>query len=58
MDEMIATYGYVRVVAALLRAALRPRKRHPPWARDLSDHLRRDIGLAPRDKGARDWDPF
>ena len=38
---------------ARLRAALAERGRHRPHAAALSDHLRRDIGLAPRDPMAR-----
>ncbi len=60
MDDMIQSYGLFPVVAALIRAAFRRKKTRPPPIRlaDLSDHLRRDIGLAPRERGPRDWDPF
>ena len=60
MDDMIQSYGLFPVVAALIRAAFRRKKTRPPPIRlaDLSDHLRRDIGLAPRERGPRDWDLF
>lgn len=48
MDAMVASHGLLRV----LMAALRPRLRPPPArrkfrARELSNHIRRDIGLSP-----------
>ena len=60
IDQLIQTYGLFPVVAALIRAAFRRKKTRPPPIRlaDLSDHLRRDIGLAPRGRGPRDRDPF
>ena len=60
IDQLIQTYGLFPVVAALIRAAFRRKKTRPPPIRlaDLSDHLRRDIGLPPLGRGSRDWDRF
>lgn len=43
LQGLIAEYGALAMLAAILRAAL---AKPPPDAADLSDHLRRDIGLA------------
>ncbi len=60
MDELIASHGTLRVMIELICATFRRRKTRPPppWVTDLNDHLRRDIGLGPRERGPRDWDPF
>ena len=60
MDDMIQSYGLFPVVAALIRAAFRRKMTRPPPLRvsDLSEHLRRDIGLPPLGRGSRDWDRF
>ncbi|MEO5621235.1 MAG: hypothetical protein ACOH2M_04160 [Cypionkella sp.] len=44
LQGLIAEYGALAMLAAILRAAL---AKPPPDAADLSDHLRRDIGLRP-----------
>lgn len=57
MEDMIRTYGLLPVVTALIRA-LFPRRRvraRPLRVNELSDHLRRDIGLEPLDRRSRDW---
>lgn len=60
MDDLIRNHGIIRVTVELIRAVFRFRKSRPPpfRASDFSDHLRRDIGLPPRGRGPRDWDPF
>lgn len=46
LDEIIHTHGLWPVMKAVLMRSIR--RKPPPFAeRDLSDHLRRDIGLAP-----------
>lgn len=54
---LVAEYGTVRVVLALIRhlagrGALARRIRET----ELSDHIRRDIGLDPRTQGRRYWE--
>ena len=54
---LVAEYGAVRVVLALIRHlagrhALARRIRET----ELSDHIRRDIGLDPRTQGRRYWE--
>lgn len=48
IDELITQYGAFRVTRMLV-ATLFARLRRYPRGRELSDHLRRDIGLPPRD---------
>ncbi|MFO1164363.1 MAG: hypothetical protein U1E55_04200 [Paracoccus sp. (in: a-proteobacteria)] len=50
MDELIQTHGLTVVFWAFLAAAMRRRRARPPPLDHLSDHIRRDIGLEPRDK--------
>ncbi len=52
IDEAIDLHGPTRVLLAAFRALLRPRAR-PPDAGHISPHLRRDIGLPPRDDGPK-----
>lgn len=48
LQRMIEQHGVLAVGAAFLRAALAQRKHPPDLAlRDLSLHLRRDLGLPP-----------
>ncbi len=60
MEDLIQNHGIIRVTVELIRAAFRFRKSRPPPMRatDLSDHLRRDIGLGPCPPGSRDRDRF
>jgi hypothetical protein len=44
LEELIASHGRLRLALLLLLALIKPPVR-PPDARDLPDHLRRDIGL-------------
>lgn len=48
LKSLVAEYGALKVMAALMAAILKS-NRAPPRARisDLSEHLRRDIGLGP-----------
>jgi hypothetical protein len=52
LQLMIEQHGVLAVGAAFLRAALAQRK-HPPdmQVRDLTPHLRRDLGLPPFGEG-------
>lgn len=56
IDNAVAMHGARRVLFAVLRAVLRPPPRPPrrPTEIALSDHLRRDIGLAPKAAGRPD----
>ncbi|MFD1341065.1 hypothetical protein [Litorisediminicola beolgyonensis] len=49
IDALIARHGALKVLAAALRALLRPPQLRPPplRAQDLDPHLRRDLGLPP-----------
>ena len=47
IDDIIEEFGARRVLVAALRAYLRRRRRRPLPADDLSDFLRRDVGLPP-----------
>jgi hypothetical protein len=59
LQALIARHGVLAVGYAYLRAAI-TRRKHPPDrpAVDLSDHIRRDIGLGPRPQRmqGRGWD--
>jgi hypothetical protein len=52
LQSLIERHGVLAVGAAFLRAAL-VRRKHPPdiHLRDLTLHLRRDIGLPPFGEG-------
>lgn len=53
---VIEQYGAWHVLRLSVRALLRrPRPGRRREADDLSDHLRRDIGLAPHASGADPW---
>ncbi len=54
VDELIGMHGFLRVMLALTWTPFRHFRTRPPPARrtdprDLSDHIRRDIGLEPAD---------
>ena len=56
LEDLISLHGPLRVSAALLRvlaARLRPSRRRS--AEDLSNRLRRDIGLDPLGKSPEYW---
>ncbi|WP_095590405.1 hypothetical protein [Actibacterium ureilyticum] len=46
VERLIARYGARATLRAVIAVVLKPRARHMP-PQDLSDHLRRDIGLPP-----------
>ncbi|SPF77385.1 hypothetical protein ALP8811_02412 [Aliiroseovarius pelagivivens] len=46
LDDLIANHGAIRVVRALAMRLVSQRVRRPQ-ADNLSDHLRRDVGLPP-----------
>ena len=46
IDAAIAVHGPLPVLRAAIRALI-PRRRIEPRQTDLSDHLRRDLGLHP-----------
>jgi hypothetical protein len=48
LDELIQTHGLGRVLLALPQAALRHYRNRPPPVGELSDHIRRDIGMEPK----------
>ncbi len=54
---LVADYGAIRVVLALIRhlAVQRVLERRIRET-ELSDHIRRDIGLDPRTQGRRYWE--
>jgi hypothetical protein len=53
---LVERHGFWRVLCALTAAALwRRAEARVAQVADLSDHLRRDIGLPPRGRGAADW---
>ncbi|WP_347310412.1 hypothetical protein [Defluviimonas sp. SAOS-178_SWC] len=56
LQALVAEHGLVRVALAL--AALIARRRPPPrrYDADLSDRIRRDIGLVPRPESRKYWD--
>lgn len=49
IEAAIARFGALRVIAVALRELLRGRgaRQHPALPEILSEHIRRDIGLAP-----------
>lgn len=51
IDRLILRYGATAVLWAMIRALLLPRRRRPrpPDPYLLSPHMRRDIGLPPRE---------
>ncbi len=50
IEATIAQHGALRVLCAALGAIVHPPQLRPPptRARDLDDHLRRDVGLPPK----------
>ncbi len=56
LQALVAEHGLVRVALAL--AALIARRRAPPrrYDADLSDRIRRDIGLSPLPESRKYWD--
>ena len=54
---LVADYGAIRVVLALIRhLALQRVLERRIRETELSDHIRRDIGLDPRTQGRRYWE--
>lgn len=53
LDNLIARHGLRRVLLALIARPLRHRRVEVV---DLSDHIRRDIGLPPSGHSPRHWD--
>ena len=59
IEALILRHGAIAIGLAYLRAAL-VRRNHPPNARDIwiSDHMRGDIGLGPRQRSLRGHDRY
>lgn len=53
---LVHRYGFVAVVAAAVNLALRKHRYRRRHEADLSDHLRRDFGLAPPSRGKTYWE--
>jgi len=56
VQALVAEFGLVRVAAALAGQALRPARRARRAETDLSDHVRRDIGLLPEPPRRNYWE--
>lgn len=57
LDELIARHGRLKVLWALLSATRRPAvNRRIVSDDDLSEHLRRDIGLRPQSSTPKYWE--
>jgi len=57
IDALIARHGSLRVALAFVVALLRGGTRKPRVkVETLSEHLRRDIGLAPSERGRTWWE--
>ena len=57
LENLLTRHGTARVILALMRALLNPRRRktRPPDVSRLSPHLRRDIGLPVETEAPRRW---
>ncbi|MEM6825425.1 MAG: hypothetical protein AAGB18_01215 [Pseudomonadota bacterium] len=53
---IIEEFGAWRVLRQAIRALLRTRRRASVGPEGFSNHLRRDIGLAPETEALRYWD--
>ena len=61
LEEIIDTYGAIRVLSAVARTTLRNvlfRREKPPDVSYLNTRLRRDIGLDPEHDIPAYWDHF
>lgn len=56
VQALVAEYGIVRVALALAAHIARRRGTAERWEADLSNHVRRDIGLGPLPQGRRYWE--
>ena len=59
LEEIIRTYGAIRVLSAIARATVRNarfRREKPPDVSSLNARLRRDIGLNPEPDAPEYWD--
>ncbi|MEM1236414.1 MAG: hypothetical protein AAGI10_05530 [Pseudomonadota bacterium] len=55
LDAALKANGPLKVLKALLRTALKPRRR-APYVQDLPAHLRRDIGMPPQVPPPTRWE--
>lgn len=56
IDRLVAEHGSIRVLVAVARALVSRNRSRPRNPGDLSDHLRRDVGLWPEPKSPRYWE--
>ncbi|MGB3317148.1 MAG: hypothetical protein WBB85_22400 [Albidovulum sp.] len=53
---LVHRYGFVAVVAAAVNLAFRKRRFKRRHEADLSNHIRRDVGLEPLSRGRAYWE--
>ena len=57
IESLIARHGPWRILAAVMAALIRHRRKSPDlWGNQVSAHMRKDMGLPPEPKSPRHWD--
>ncbi len=56
IEQLIEDYGVLRTLAAFVRAVIRRNRTRGLYAYELSDHVRRDVGLPPEMAHRNYWD--